>query len=1344
MSKKNPEMAKPTAKLLLSFIVFLIFHTLIGQTLDATLLELKFSNDGYPERFTPVENGFYFTADDDELWFSDGTFENTNLFAKTTQINPGDINKIVPVGDQVFFDAEKNSMNDELWVSDGTEAGTIKLTDRSLGFSQDGFVRGIVPFKGRVFFSLYEENSGSELWVTDGTLAGTVLFKDINEGVESSTPLDYFVFGEHLYFKAFTEENGEELWRTDGTEEGTIMVKDINPGVGGSVRNSREYLVYQNNLYFFADDGSLGYELWKTDGTSDGTDLVKDIYAGGGSSSFTMYGGVVNGTMVFAANDGAFGNEFWTTDGTEAGTTILLDIGPDGLWGVSSFESIAFSDSTIFFYGSDYDSQQGLWVSDGSVSGTRFLNSTFISNATFDETGTNIYFFGNSNSNSRALWKSDGSPQGTVLVSEKVNIISSSAFENDMVVLNGSVFFTGDTERNGVELWTSDGTDEGTSIFYDLNRTFGAGPSLLTVANDQVFFRANKFGRFGLATSDGTIEGTKYVDLTPDAEEERTQLFVDEESELMGLGDKVVVSANDGVHGFEPWISDGTPQGTFMLKDINPGSGDSMLNSRFIEEFVVHNDEVYMYIQIGNGSELWATDGTLEGTREVLNSTIRPVFAGNSRTILISFGDQLFFFGINGSQLGLYRINSNGSDPVLVYPFSEIEHMKVVNNKLLIIQDNGQPQTLNNNRELWVTDGTTAGTQYLKRFADQRMDHVTIFKDELYFTAIGDETEPGKRTIFKSDGTPEGTLAVYSGNVPVLGGTRFDNLVPCGDYLYFGTENNFDSIIELWRTDGTPEGTEIILEESTEGFNFINELSCYKDVALFEQNSLSNKISLVNNDPSASIVDIDFVIQNETLPFDYYSFTAAETKLFFVGSSDISGSELYATSLETIGGGQDLADSDSDGVVDLFDKCANTDPGLEVDAEGCASNQLDDDNDGVTNDRDLCPNTTAGAAVDANGCAADQTIDDDGDGVNNLEDVCPDTPTGETVDASGCSDSQLDYDNDGVMNSLDQCADTPLGEAVNSNGCSDSQLDDDNDGIVNSLDQCPDTPIGEAVNSNGCSDSQLDDDNDGVPNDRDQCPETNSGIPVNTNGCPRIAGNAIQVYVLTPSCAGSADGAIEINTNLEDYLLDITIEGANLSTQYEDIPSTSAFEINNLPVGTYTVTLSIPEILFEQTNGVNVTELGNVSGKRIALDRARRTASYSVSGSKNYEVSVNGKRSNFNFETTESQTIIIEDLSNENEVVIRGENDCQGQVNDNFFLGNTIQVFPTVTATEFTVQSSSPSMDLIIYSIEGKMVRQQQLNNQVNSIDVSNLRSGVYIVKISGDFTTESVKILKR
>jgi len=37
---------------------------------------------------------------------------------------------------------------------------------------------------------------------------------------------------------------------------------------------------------------------------------------------------------------------------------------------------------------------------------------------------------------------------------------------------------------------------------------------------------------------------------------------------LPTIGGKAVFFATDGVHGIEPWISDGTSTGTFMLKDV--------------------------------------------------------------------------------------------------------------------------------------------------------------------------------------------------------------------------------------------------------------------------------------------------------------------------------------------------------------------------------------------------------------------------------------------------------------------------------------------------------------------------------------------------------------------------------------------------------------------------------------------------------------------------------------------------------------------------------------------------------------------------------------------------------
>ncbi len=64
-------------------------------------------------------------------------------------------------------------------------------------------------------------------------------------------------------------------------------------------------------------------------------------------------------------------------------------------------------------------------------------------------------------------------------------------------------------------------------------------------------------------------------------------------------------------------------------------------------------------------------------------------------------------------------------------------------------------------------------------------------------------------------------------------------------------------------------------------------------------------------------------------------------------------------------------DSDNDGVSDAGDTCADTEPGAEVDAEGC---EKDNDQDGLVNRLDLCPDTAPGREVDRVGCSAEQTI----------------------------------------------------------------------------------------------------------------------------------------------------------------------------------------------------------------------------------------------------------------------------------------------------------------------------------------------------------------------------------
>ena len=171
-----------------------------------------------------------------------------------------------------------------------------------------------------------------------------------------------------------------------------------------------------------------------------------------------------------------------------------------------------------------------------------------------------------------------------------------------------------------------------------------------------------------------------------------------------------------------------------------------------------------------------------------------------------------------------------------------------------------------------------------------------------------------------------------------------------------------------------------------------------------------------------------------------------------------------------------LMDSDSDGVTDDIDTCADTPTGETVDENGCSDSQKDSDSDGVNDDIDTCADTPSGETVDDNGCSFDQR-DDDNDGINNLNDECGNTPSGETVDENGCSDSQKDLDGDGFIGSED-CDDT--NDAINPNASEvcdgidnncDGNIDDSNE----NLSPCEECSNGVIVTNTGnsCNDGDA-------------------------------------------------------------------------------------------------------------------------------------------------------------------------------------------------------------------------------------------------------------------------------
>ena len=123
-------------------------------------------------------------------------------------------------------------------------------------------------------------------------------------------------------------------------------------------------------------------------------------------------------------------------------------------------------------------------------------------------------------------------------------------------------------------------------------------------------------------------------------------------------------------------------------------------------------------------------------------------------------------------------------------------------------------------------------------------------------------------------------------------------------------------------------------------------------------------------------------------------------------------------------------DTDGDGVLDMWDACDNTPPGVTVTSRGCPLTKVDrdDDQDRINNANDQCPNTPIGIPVDRRGCS----LDSDGDGVTTDKDRCPASRTGADVDIYGCEN---DNDKDGVVDHRDKCLATKRGVRVDVDGC---------------------------------------------------------------------------------------------------------------------------------------------------------------------------------------------------------------------------------------------------------------------------------------------------------------------
>ena len=727
------------------------------------LLDIDPSGNSFPRWFTPLGERMVFTADDsdhgNELWISDGTPEGTELLA---DLNPGPAgsapSSILATDGLAFFNAFDADHGREPWVTDGTAAGTILLHDIRSGTAdsvddEDDFPtnpRYAAVAGGKYFFAASEDGSEEELWVSDGTPAGTSSLGMSFWSIWDLTPL-----GSQVFFGASDSTIGAELWRSDGTAPGTLPLTDTP---GADLGSPSGLTAVGSTLFFALWNPTTGQGLWKSDGTPEGTVPIVDLPSGASSFSFTWTGGwaLDEDRLLFFIDDDVHGDEPWISDGTPAGTHILADIAPGELSsrldGFGPFSPPARLGGDLVFFAWDPEHGYEPWATDGSPGNTRLIreiddqassNYGFYSFLLADlvDAGHRVFFQPRDDTHGFELWTTRGTPGTTHLVADidpNNEFSNGGSFPLEFAPLGNLVLF-----QASQQAWRSDGTSPGTFLVSTTESPYG-----FTSAGGEVFFSSGD----GFWASDGTQAGTRSIGgpeendpvehagtvyfsgggfstgkelFKLDASHNFAELVADlvpgpdssSPGDLTSIGSWLFFTAATPGQGREPWASDGTPDHTFPLADIRPGPADSIQRSIprpylvRVPAIVGSGNHAFFAADDGtHGEELWTSDGMPAGTHLVAD--LWPGARGAAPQWLTDVGGTLFFTAEDGIR----------------------------------------------GRELWRSDGTAAGTHLVADLAAGDASSIPRFlvnvDGVLYFSAYAPE-HGVELWRLAADGTPE-------------------------------------------------------------------------------------------------------------------------------------------------------------------------------------------------------------------------------------------------------------------------------------------------------------------------------------------------------------------------------------------------------------------------------------------------------------------------------------------------------------------------------------------------------------------------------------------------------------
>ena len=688
-----------------------------------------------------VNGEAYFVTQDPSgtytIWKSDGTAAGT-VALKTIPTTGGGNPQPDLMGH--LGNVEIFAATGGIWRTDATSDGTYLVSSTKVSgasLAAENFVYFVGP--------------GLTLWRTDGTGADTkqVVSVTVNTSLVN-------VFGT-IFFGGSDKSGESELWKTDATTGASSVVKDFGAGVPPSL-----FVNVGGTLFVAAPDHAGGYDLWASDGTSAGTQLVKDLDLGLNLSM--PFGGIEinNSTLLFSTGDGTL----WSSDGTGPGTQPITN-------GVRAVQLTPAGDGVYFV--NTAPASRELWKTDGTTDGTQKVVAVpALDNLT--SLGNQLLFSGNDPVAGNELWTSDGTAAGTRVLMD-IDPGPTGSSPGNFAHVGNLLYFVADDGLHGSEPWKTDGTASGTGLVADLNPTpVSSFPTNFVAFNHNAFFIANGPEGNGLYRSDGTADGTVFVD---------ARAF-----EVVPLNGALYF-----VSGGTLYRSEGNPQDAQAVAPIGASQYVATVNG---------------IIYFTDRSRLWRTDGTAAGTFQLPLPTNPPPMLSHFAAADNYLAFYLFSSGFNGTvwrtdgtTAGTFQLAGNagtwdGSNQVLRAAIGSSGHNVVFEGNTVL--------------DAYRTDGTVAGTKQIVdstgnplEFPNSQADSVLVQSNgSIYLLAY--DPRAGEFALYKTDGSdvPASKLADLSGS-----GQEFPyGLVDAGGLVFFW--NTYQNTYDLWRSDGTASGTFLV------------------------------------------------------------------------------------------------------------------------------------------------------------------------------------------------------------------------------------------------------------------------------------------------------------------------------------------------------------------------------------------------------------------------------------------------------------------------------------------------------------------------------------------------------